>query len=65
MALEVECTVWCPGCKEDKYRVLRMPTSQNGVYQHEIAWIRTPNRDHKTCRGCKKPLSRKEGNGHG
>ena len=59
-AHEVECIVWCPHCKEDRFRVLRKPTGRNGVYQHDIEWIGKPDEDTKDCRGCKRPLSRKE-----
>ena len=67
---DVECTVWCAHCETDKFRVVRKPTGQNGVYGHEIEWTATGRQEHveggtgrqdtKTCDDCGEQLSRKE-----
>ena len=31
---EVECIVWCPSCKADKYTVYRVPTGNEGVFMN-------------------------------
>ena len=56
---DIECTVWCPNCKTDKFRVLRRPTGQTGVYEHVTEAI-GPGENRKTCDDCGENLSRKE-----
>ena len=63
--LEIETTVWCPECREDHFRVVRVPTGQTGVFENRIEWTgnSTEPMDTKTCRSCGGPLSRKEDDG--
>ena len=49
---DIECVVWCPECGTDKYRVIRKPTGQNGVYEHEMEAIGQGLKDRKTCADC-------------
>ena len=35
MTREIEATIWCPRCKEDKYTLYRVPTGQEGVFTHQ------------------------------
>ncbi len=60
---DIECTVWCAHCAKDKFRVVRKPTGQNGVFEHRIQMIGTKDHDTKICLDCKEPLSRKEDHG--
>ena len=59
---EIECVVWCAHCGKDKYRVLRKPTAQNGVFQHLMEWDAdgTEPLNIKVCADCGTNLSRKE-----
>jgi hypothetical protein len=41
-ASEMECVTWCPKCKDDKFKVLRMPTSTEGVFRHERRPMKVP-----------------------
>ena len=63
MAHEIECVVWCAHCGKDKFRVLRKPTPQNGVFEHGIEVIGQGLKDRKTCADCGTNLSRKEDHG--
>lgn len=60
---EIETTVWCPECREDHFRVLRVPTLATGVFEHQMQVQGPALMDRKTCRTCGGPLSRKEDDG--
>lgn len=36
---EIEATIWCPTCRKEMFRVLRIPTETEGVFTHEIEAI--------------------------
>lgn len=57
---EIETTVWCPKCREDHFRVMRVPTGQTGVFEHRTEVLGPELKNRKTCRECGGPLSRKE-----
>lgn len=31
---EREAVIWCPNCRVDKYEIQRIPTGEQGVYEH-------------------------------
>lgn len=35
MTREIECVVWCPSCRQDKFTVYRVPTGETGVFKNE------------------------------
>lgn len=35
MSVDVEAIVWCPKCREDKFVVYRVPTTNPAVFTHE------------------------------
>ncbi len=57
---DIECTVWCAHCAKDKFRVVRRPTGQSGVYEHDIQMLGEKVENRKTCADCGEQLSRKE-----
>ncbi len=59
--LERETTVWCPGCRIDKYEVLRQPTEQEGACEHVRKWLpgNGGERHHLVCAACGTNLERK------
>lgn len=56
MPAEVECVLWCPKCREDKYEIRRVPTGKEGVYEHASY---PPGRNEKACE-CGVILERKK-----
>lgn len=52
----IEATIWCPVCKENRGEVLRIPTGMEGVF------VNKPNPDPmpKKCVTCNAALVRKE-----
>ncbi len=60
---DIECVVWCAGCRVEKFRVYRVPTGRNGVFENRISWPASGRVDTKTCADCGEPLSRKEDHG--
>lgn len=59
---DIECTVWCAGCETEKFRVLRRPIGDAGVFEHVVEPLagRALPEDQKTCTDCGKQLSRKD-----
>ena len=63
MTRDIETTVWCPECREDHFRVVRVPTGQTGVFENKMEVLGQALLSRKTCRTCGGPLSRKETDG--
>ena len=54
---DLECVVWCPDCKQERFRVYRSKAgSGEGVYQNRID---PPQGDHMRCADCGCNLERK------
>ncbi len=55
--MPLECTIWCPACKTDRFELYREPTKRDpgentGVYEHVLKEL-TELKDCKTCNcGC-------------
>jgi hypothetical protein len=54
--IDVEATIWCPVCKENKGEVQRVPTGMEGVFVNKPV----PDPMPKKCGVCNATLARRE-----
>ena len=56
---EIECIIWCPSCRVDKFEVQRVPTRREGVFEHKSVELSENGGYRQVCNTCQGPLERK------